>query len=67
MCVFISVRLLVCALSRGELHAAAATCLVLSALDEVAWTLNVRGSDIPFNPVVISYVVVHAVSGAVHW
>jgi hypothetical protein len=26
-------------------------CLVLSALDDVAWLLNLRGSDIPYNPV----------------
>ena len=24
--------------------------LVLTALDEVAWLLNLRGNDIPFNP-----------------
>ena len=29
--------------------------LVLSALDEVAWLLNLRGSDIPNNPVFFSY------------
>lgn len=32
--------------------------LVVSALDEVAWVLNIRGSDIPFNPVVVSYVLI---------
>lgn len=30
----------------------------LSALDEIAWLLNVRGSDISYNPLVISYVLV---------
>jgi len=33
-------------------------CLVLSALDDVAWLLNMRGSDIPFNPVFFAYCVV---------
>lgn len=32
--------------------------LVLCALDEVAWLLNLRGSDISFNPVFLSYVVI---------
>jgi hypothetical protein len=31
---------------------------VLCALDEVAWFLNLRGEDVDFNPVFISYVVV---------
>ena len=32
-----------------------ADVLVLSALDDVAWLLNLRGSDIQFNPVFFSY------------
>lgn len=32
--------------------------LVLSALDEVAWTLNIRGTDVHCNPVVVSYLVI---------
>jgi Creatinase/Prolidase N-terminal domain len=32
--------------------------LVLSALDEIAWFLNLRGSDINFNPVFFAYVIV---------
>ena len=31
---------------------------LLSSLDEIAWLLNVRGSDIDYNPLVISYLVV---------
>lgn len=31
---------------------------VVSALDEIAWLLNLRGSDIPYNPVFYSYVIV---------
>ncbi|OAV46310.1 hypothetical protein A3850_018675 [Lewinella sp. 4G2] len=31
---------------------------VISALDEVAWLLNIRGSDIEFNPLCVAYLVV---------
>ena len=40
------------------LHKNNADFLVLSALDEVAWTFNIRGTDVSYNPVVISYAVV---------
>ena len=30
----------------------------ITALDEIAWLLNVRGSDVDYNPVVISYLLV---------
>ncbi len=32
--------------------------ILLSSLDEIAWTLNVRASDIEYNPLVISYLLV---------
>ena len=32
-----------------------ADCLIIAALDEVAWTFNIRGTDVEYNPVVISY------------
>ena len=32
--------------------------MVVCALDEVAWLLNLRGSDIQYNPVFLSYVVI---------
>lgn len=32
--------------------------LIVSALDEVAWLLNLRGSDIDYNPVFYSYAIV---------
>jgi Xaa-Pro aminopeptidase len=32
--------------------------LVLTALDEIAWLLNLRGADVPFTPVFRSYLVV---------
>ena len=31
---------------------------LITSLDEIAWLLNVRGSDIDFNPMVISYLLV---------
>ncbi|NDV60350.1 aminopeptidase P family protein [Bacteroides sp. 519] len=30
----------------------------LSALDEIAWTLNIRGNDVKCNPVVVSYLLI---------
>lgn len=42
------------------LHKAGADCTVLSALDEVAWTFNIRGTDVMYNPVVISYAFISA-------
>lgn len=33
---------------------------VVSALDEIAWLLNLRGSDIQFNPVFFSYAIISA-------
>ena len=43
---------------RGELAERGADAILLSALDEVAWMLNVRSSDIEYNPMVISYLLV---------
>lgn len=40
---------------RGALKAHKADAMLLVALDEIAWTLNLRGQDIDFNPVFISY------------
>ena len=37
------------------LHQAGADGTILSALDEVAWTCNIRGTDVSYNPVAISY------------
>ncbi|MBR6002199.1 MAG: aminopeptidase P family protein [Bacteroidales bacterium] len=39
--------------------------MLVTALDEIAWLLCVRGSDVEFNPVVISYLVV--TMDAVKW
>ena len=38
------------------------TCLLytsVSALDEIAWTLNIRGNDVHCNPVVVSYLIIN--------
>lgn len=32
-----------------------ADCTLLCALDEIAWTFNIRGNDVTYNPVVVSY------------
>ncbi|MCX7121432.1 MAG: aminopeptidase family protein P [Gammaproteobacteria bacterium] len=43
---------------RVAMKMAAADALVISQLDEIAWVFNIRGNDIPFNPLVISYAIV---------
>lgn len=42
---------------RRTLKEEGADMMVVSALDEVAWLLNLRGGDIPFTPVFRSYVI----------
>lgn len=39
----------------NKLQQAGADCTILCALDEIAWTFNIRGNDVAYNPVVISY------------
>ena len=43
---------------RTELSSTKTEGVLISALDEIAWTLNLRGSDVHCNPVVISYLLV---------
>ena len=43
---------------RTEMKKAGADNLLLSALDEIAWTLNLRGNDVHCNPVVVSYLLI---------
>lgn len=45
---------------REQLAAKKGDALIISALDEIAWLLNIRGNDVEYNPVVISYVVLEA-------
>lgn len=37
-----------------------ADAVILSALDSIAWTLNVRGKDVERTPVALAYAIVHA-------
>lgn len=39
----------------NRLRQEGADCLILGALDEIAWTFNIRGTDVTYNPVVVSY------------
>lgn len=41
---------------REKMKAEGATAHVVSSLDDVAWTLNLRGSDVECNPVFMAYV-----------
>ncbi|PKN58800.1 MAG: aminopeptidase P family protein [Deltaproteobacteria bacterium HGW-Deltaproteobacteria-14] len=43
---------------RAALRDANASTLVLSTLDAIAWTFNIRGRDVDFNPVVVAYALV---------
>ena len=40
------------------MEATGADSLLLSALDEIAWLLNIRGNDVHCNPVVVSYLLI---------
>ena len=43
---------------RDEIRNKGAVALVVSALDEIAWLFNLRGSDIDYNPVFFAYSVI---------
>lgn len=43
---------------RDFIEAKGCDYILLSALDDIAWTLNVRASDIEYNPLVISFLLV---------
>ncbi|HKZ11736.1 MAG TPA: aminopeptidase P family protein [Rhodanobacteraceae bacterium] len=45
---------------RKAMQRAGATHHIVSALDEIAWVLNLRGSDVEYNPVFLSYLLVDA-------
>ena len=45
---------------REQLAKKKADAMIISALDEIAWLLNIRGNDVEYNPVVISYVVLES-------
>lgn len=43
---------------RSELKKKGLYALFLPTLDEIAWTLNLRGSDVHCNPVIVSYLLI---------
>jgi Xaa-Pro aminopeptidase len=45
---------------REQLAKKKADAMIISALDEIAWLLNIRGKDVEYNPVVIAYAVLEA-------
>ncbi len=40
---------------RKDMQTAGADVFVLTSLDDIVWLLNIRGGDVPCNPVVLSY------------
>ena len=44
---------------RREMKKSDADVLLVSALDEIAWKLNIRGNDVHCNPVVVSLSLIH--------
>ena len=44
--------------TREEMKKAGATAHVLTTLDDICWTLNIRGNDIEFFPLVLSYAII---------
>lgn len=51
---------------RAELEKQKLSAFVVSALDEIAWLFNLRGSDVPYNPVFFSYAVITADSATLY-
>lgn len=43
---------------REELRQVGADAMVVTALDEVAWLLNIRGRDLPYAPLLKAFVVI---------
>lgn len=43
---------------RDTMAAKGATTHILTTLDDIAWLFNIRGNDIEYNPVVLSYAVI---------
>ncbi len=45
---------------RDAMKQAGATHHIVSALDEIAWVLNLRGSDVEYNPVFLAHLLIEA-------
>ncbi|XP_070568022.1 xaa-Pro aminopeptidase 1-like isoform X1 [Ptychodera flava] len=43
---------------RGKMEEASTDMMVLHALDDTAWFFNLRGADIPYNPVFFAYTII---------
>ncbi len=43
---------------RSEMKAAGASSHVLTTLDDICWLLNIRGNDVAYSPLVLSYAVI---------
>ncbi|KPM36894.1 putative Xaa-Pro aminopeptidase P [Neonectria ditissima] len=51
---------------RQELEKKHSPGFVVSMLDEIAWLFNLRGNDIPFNPVFFSYAIITPTSATLY-
>lgn len=51
---------------RKDLDKKKAAGVIISMLDEVAWLFNLRGSDIPYNPVFFSYAAVTSTTSKIY-
>ena len=49
-----------------KLRALSCQYFVLTQADSIAWLLNIRGSDVPYNPLALSFALVHD-DGTVDW
>ena len=49
-----------------EIEKAAAAGILVTATDNIAWLLNIRGADIPFNPLCLSHLLLNA-DGTCRW
>jgi len=45
-------------LVRAQMETTGASAHVLSTLDDIAWILNLRGSDVPYNPVFVAHLLI---------
>lgn len=43
---------------RKKMEQEKADIFILTCLDDIAWLFNIRGNDIPYNPVILSYVMI---------
>ncbi len=51
---------------RKELRSLHADGMLVSALDDIAWTLNLRGTDVHCNPVFVSYLLISGSSATLY-